>query len=274
MQKSNIVKTKPVNSSDFTLFPSARYYPSAPLRNRNSDLSIWISVDPLSDKYPNLSPYTYCAGNPVRLVDPDGETIWIVGEDGNKYKYANGQLLTQEGNEFVPTEGSFEKAAQNALTTLNGTKTGAKLLGKFENTKQDVFIKPSERTTCDNFVYNNQTQDFVSGTIFWNAAGRALPTTEGIKLNGITDLGHEFSHMYDETLPNKNFQGMYYDYCPIEEWRAVYKENKIRGELGIPYRTSYKVYKKIDGIKSAYNVHMLKKGKPYLPANYKWKSKL
>ena len=45
----------------------ARYY--------NSDLSIWLSVDPLVDKYPNLSPYTYCANNPVRLVDPDGRAI-------------------------------------------------------------------------------------------------------------------------------------------------------------------------------------------------------
>ncbi len=42
----------------------ARYY--------HSDLSIWLSVDPLSDKYPNLTPYAYCANNPVRLVDPDG----------------------------------------------------------------------------------------------------------------------------------------------------------------------------------------------------------
>ena len=250
----------------FSLLPSARYY--------NSDLSIWLSVDPLADKYPNLSPYTYCANNPVRIFDLEGESIWIIGEDGNKYKYANGQLFTQEGNEFVPTEGSFEKAAQNALTTLNGTKTGAKLLGKFENTEQDVFIKSSEKTTCDNFVYSNQTQDFVSGTIFWNAAGQPLSTTEGIKLNGITDLGHEFSHMYDETLPNKNFQGMYYDYCPIEEWRAVYKENKIRGELGIPYRTSYRVFINTEGKHTKYDVQMLRKGNPYFPPENKWKIKL
>ena len=43
----------------------ARYY--------SSDLSIWLSVDPMSDKYPSLSPYVYCANNPVKLVDPNGE---------------------------------------------------------------------------------------------------------------------------------------------------------------------------------------------------------
>ena len=41
----------------------ARYY--------NSDLSLWLSVDPMSDKYPNLSPYNYCAWNPMKLADPD-----------------------------------------------------------------------------------------------------------------------------------------------------------------------------------------------------------
>ena len=39
------------------------------------DLSIWLSVDPMSDKYPGVSPYTYCANNPVKLVDPNGREI-------------------------------------------------------------------------------------------------------------------------------------------------------------------------------------------------------
>ena len=40
------------------------------------DLSgLFLSVDPMADKYPNISPYAYCAWNPVRLVDPDGDTI-------------------------------------------------------------------------------------------------------------------------------------------------------------------------------------------------------
>ena len=40
-----------------------------------STLSIWLSVDPMSDKYPSTSPYTYCGNNPVRLVDPDGRIV-------------------------------------------------------------------------------------------------------------------------------------------------------------------------------------------------------
>lgn len=35
----------------------------------------WLSVDPMADKYPSISPYAYCAWNPVKLVDPDGNEI-------------------------------------------------------------------------------------------------------------------------------------------------------------------------------------------------------
>ena len=37
--------------------------------------SIWLSVDPMSDKYPHLTSYNYCANNPIMLVDPDGRNI-------------------------------------------------------------------------------------------------------------------------------------------------------------------------------------------------------
>ena len=42
-------------------------------------MTMWLSVDPMADKYPSISPYAYCAWNPVRLVDPDGREI-------NEYK--------------------------------------------------------------------------------------------------------------------------------------------------------------------------------------------
>ena len=55
------------SETGFSYF-GARYY--------DSDLMTgWLSVDPMADKYPGLSPYAYCAWNPVRLVDPDGEEI-------------------------------------------------------------------------------------------------------------------------------------------------------------------------------------------------------
>ena len=54
----------------------ARYY--------DSDLSgLFLSVDPLADKYPSISPYAYCVWNPVRLVDPDGCDIWELDNEGN-----------------------------------------------------------------------------------------------------------------------------------------------------------------------------------------------
>ena len=35
-------------------------------------LTSWTAVDPMSDKYPNISPYAYCNWNPIRLIDPNG----------------------------------------------------------------------------------------------------------------------------------------------------------------------------------------------------------
>ena len=39
---------------------------------------IFTSIDPLAEKYPGISPYAYCAGNPVETVDEDGEMPHIV----------------------------------------------------------------------------------------------------------------------------------------------------------------------------------------------------
>ena len=66
----------------------SRYY--------SSDLSIWLSVDPMAAKYPSLSPYVYCANNPVKLVDPNGAEVWIpeVTDNGDI------RLLYEEGDDY------------------------------------------------------------------------------------------------------------------------------------------------------------------------------
>ena len=55
-------------------------------------MTMWLSVDPMADKYPSISPYSYCAWNPVKLVDPDGMEI-------NPVYTTNGDYLgnTKEG---------------------------------------------------------------------------------------------------------------------------------------------------------------------------------
>jgi RHS repeat-associated protein len=48
----------------------ARYY--------NSDASIWLSVDPMADKLPELTPYNYVANKPIIAVGPDGKFLNII----------------------------------------------------------------------------------------------------------------------------------------------------------------------------------------------------
>ena len=72
--------------TSFSYF-GARYY--------DCDLSgLFLSVDPMADKYPNLSPYAYCAWNPVTLVDP-------IGMDTTYYNLKGKQLFTKAGGENV-----------------------------------------------------------------------------------------------------------------------------------------------------------------------------
>ena len=53
----------------------SRYY--------SSDLSIWLSVDPMSDKYPHQSNYVYCSNNPIKVIDPNGEDEYEFDGEGN-----------------------------------------------------------------------------------------------------------------------------------------------------------------------------------------------
>ena len=61
----------------------ARYYDSELLTS-------WLSVDPMADKYPSLSPYNYCAWNSVKLVDPDGRDVvddWVKNKETGMYEW-------------------------------------------------------------------------------------------------------------------------------------------------------------------------------------------
>jgi RHS repeat-associated protein len=57
------------------------YYYGA--RYLNPTNGMWLSVDPLWEKNIDASPYSYCHGNPVKMIDPDGMDEYEV--DGTGY---------------------------------------------------------------------------------------------------------------------------------------------------------------------------------------------
>jgi len=54
----------------------------------------WLSQDPLGEKYYGHSPYLFCAGNPVRYVDPRGK-IW---EDSQRARELEEGVITRIGD--------------------------------------------------------------------------------------------------------------------------------------------------------------------------------
>lgn len=70
--EKELVTANGLNEYDFG---ARRYYPAVPM---------FTSPDPSSEKYPWLSPYLYCASDPVNAIDPDGRVIIFVnGQHGS-----------------------------------------------------------------------------------------------------------------------------------------------------------------------------------------------
>lgn len=90
----------------------ARYY--------DSDLSgLFLSVDPMSDKYPSISPYAYCAWNPLKLVDPDGNEV-----DDYKLNTKDGSLIkiriTSDKNDAIFVDNNPNASFYTDKGILNG----------------------------------------------------------------------------------------------------------------------------------------------------------
>ena len=60
--------------------------------------AMWLSVDPMWEKYAGMSPYNYCMGNPVKMVDPDGEAP----ESRIEYR-GNGTFVINKNNMSRPS---------------------------------------------------------------------------------------------------------------------------------------------------------------------------
>lgn len=116
----------------------ARYY--------DARVSAWVSVDPLAEKYPNMTPFGYCGNNPIKHVDPDGRKYLNFDENGsytgttndnwfhNLFVGNRGRILDAKGN--VSRTFSFADPKQDAKDIESGVIT--KLVVVQENDIQSM----------------------------------------------------------------------------------------------------------------------------------------
>ncbi len=141
--------TSPLDLFTRFYYFGARYY--------DCDLSgLFLSVDPMADKYPSLSPYAYCAWNPVKLVDPDGKDT-INGTQSKmlsracKSSYPGMLIFNGHGvppNEFSPsTSIRFENDRYFAYDGMINMKTSStiKMFSDFLSEYNDVYKKNTDQ---------------------------------------------------------------------------------------------------------------------------------
>ena len=95
LQNPSTFTGKELDSETGYSYFGARYY--------DAELSgLFFSVDPMADKCPSTSPYAYCAWNPVKLVDPNGEEniIYIVNLQRNKVSIDVNKLINEANQRF------------------------------------------------------------------------------------------------------------------------------------------------------------------------------
>jgi len=70
---NNLYTGKQLNHNEFVSGPGLDWY-NYNARQYDPQIGRWHSVDPLMEKSLGVSPYNYCLGNPIALVDPSGMT--------------------------------------------------------------------------------------------------------------------------------------------------------------------------------------------------------
>lgn len=131
--------------------------------------AIWLSVDPLVDKYPSISPYAYCSWNPLNRIDPDGRADyynndgnWVGTDhiDDNKVYQQNVNGTKQFGLGVL----------QNPSFAYLGEVTSVKLEfnGGMERNNHMAIGELTLKQIGDNFEFIRAKFDALSGTLYSN----------------------------------------------------------------------------------------------------------
>ena len=172
MKTSNVCH---INGKEKDFETGYHYYGA---RYCDSEKINWLSVDPLSDKYPSMSPYAYCANNPVIL-------IWIIGNDGTETQFKEiGQ--SYDGNDEYTKEvfNALNKIAENAKVCKN-----LEYLIKAENIY--TMIEYSEIDCANISFYSNRVENRIQ---FNNRLGLFNLDNPKERMSPASCLYHEICH--------------------------------------------------------------------------------
>lgn len=76
----------------------------------------WLSVDPLSDKFPDISPYAYCGANPIKYIDADGREKHIFLSTTDSYAAQN---FHDDNGIYIFAHGNSNKVEDHRSTEQN-----------------------------------------------------------------------------------------------------------------------------------------------------------
>ena len=88
--------------------------------------SLWLSVDPLEEKKPWMSPYVYCSRNPVNRIYPDGRDDTYYNSKGVQPKVVERswlfELFAGNRNYISDDKGKIFKLTNQALDVIKSCK--------------------------------------------------------------------------------------------------------------------------------------------------------
>ena len=182
------------SETGFSYF-GARYY--------DSDLMTgWLSVDPMADKDPGLSPYNYCALNPIRIIDPNGDSCAVLLA-GNRLKgLGHMGILVQRKNDKGQMR--WFLYSKNGDDGAEGLKEGP---GGVKGTSDDEgyggengegFL--SVQSFLDDEKENTLKHDGSGGVYYTDAY--VIPTTESQDDNIVDIMTSELNNKYNLILSN------------------------------------------------------------------------
>ena len=192
---------------------------------------IFMQVDPMAEKYYGMTPYGYCAGNPVMMMDPDGKKI-VVGS-------FFGRIMASLG--FNNFENKVQKHIQELKNVDSSLHTS---ITRIEDSDKQYYIQPVNKR-IDGRSGNGYYRP--THTLFYNPDSNT--TQSGKNRDAIVGLAHEFGHMDDDangvSVEKVNMKkisaGDKTEINKLEkrEQNALKFENIVRAHLGIELRTRY-----------------------------------